>query len=146
MKYLKLLWCLIVAAFACPDSFCESAVEIEPSRYSFNDLLDAIAEVESGGDPNAYNEAEDAVGLFQIRKIYVDDVNRILGRNVFCYADRLDPDESRMMVAVYLGRYGVCRPIEALARIHNGGPRGWKKKSTIPYWEKVKKELDKGVK
>ena len=30
---------------------------------------------------------------------------------------------------------------EAIARIHNGGPMGWRKESTKPYWEKVKKAM-----
>ena len=32
---------------------------------------------------------------------------------------------------------------EVLARIHNGGPDGMFKATTIPYWHKVKKELKK---
>jgi hypothetical protein len=30
---------------------------------------------------------------------------------------------------------------EVLARIHNGGPKGYKKTATVKYWNKVKKEL-----
>jgi len=30
---------------------------------------------------------------------------------------------------------------EDLARIHNGGPNGYKSKLTIKYWERVKKYL-----
>ena len=35
------------------------------------------------------------------------------------------------------------RPVtqEDIARIHNGGPNGYKKKSTEKYWQKVKKVL-----
>jgi len=33
------------------------------------------------------------------------------------------------------------RALEALARIHNGGPRGAAKPATAPYWAKVKTEL-----
>ena len=32
---------------------------------------------------------------------------------------------------------------EVYARIWNGGPDGWKKRSTLKYWKKVKKELKK---
>jgi len=31
---------------------------------------------------------------------------------------------------------------EVLARIHNGGPNGHKKKATLEYWEKVKEALE----
>jgi hypothetical protein len=30
---------------------------------------------------------------------------------------------------------------EVFARMHNGGPTGYKKSATIEYWQKVKKEL-----
>ena len=30
---------------------------------------------------------------------------------------------------------------EDMARIHNGGPDGWKNPATAAYWEKVKKNL-----
>ena len=30
---------------------------------------------------------------------------------------------------------------EDLARIHNGGPNGYKNKLTVKYWERVKKHL-----
>ena len=39
-------------------------------------------------------------------------------------------------------RLGRKPTLEDIARIHNGGPNGWKKKSTDAYWAKVKKELD----
>ena len=32
---------------------------------------------------------------------------------------------------------------EKVARIHNGGPRGYKKKATEKYWTKVKKVIEK---
>ena len=48
------------------------------SAPTFEDLLDAIEWVESKGYPNAIGDGGKAAGDFQIHKIYVDDVNRIL--------------------------------------------------------------------
>jgi hypothetical protein len=51
------------------------------------------------------------------------------------------------MFEIYMQRYatkhrlGRKPTLEDMARIHNGGPNGWKKESTKPYWEKVKKLL-----
>jgi len=121
----------------------------EASKYSIEGLLDAIAYVESGNDPNAWNEKEDAVGLYQIRKIFVDDVNRILGKPVFSYNDRWNPHKSREMAYIYIcywAKKAKGNKIEAMARIFNGGPKGWKKKCTKPYWKKVKAELEKASK
>ena len=81
----------------------------------------------------------EAVGWYGIHKIYVDDVNKILGKEVFSYADRLDPAKSRRMVCIYLSHYaserrlGRTPTVWDLARIHNGGPNGHRKQSTITY-------------
>ena len=105
----------------------------------------ALAEVESGGDSSAYNKAEDAVGLYQIRPIYVRDVNRIVGHGAFTLRDRWDAVKSRCMVIIYLSHYGTEQRLGRaptfldLARIHNGGPNGWKKKATLAYAEKFER-------
>jgi hypothetical protein len=46
------------------------------------------------------------------------------------------------MAHIYLQHYGKGRSIEDMARIHNGGPDGWKKKCTEQYWLKVKAILE----
>ena len=38
-------------------------------------------------------------------------------------------------------RLGHAPTDEDIARIHNGGPNGYKNPATLPYWEKVKKYL-----
>lgn len=115
---------------------------------AFDDLLDAIEQVESGGDANAVGDCQE-VGPYQLTKIYVDDVNEILGKNEYTYDDRWDRDKSREMVTIYLhwyheigGYISENKRFEAMSRIHNGGPDGYKKPSTIPYWLKVKERLE----
>ena len=95
-------------------------------EYNFDDLLQALADVESSNDPNAYNKREFAAGLYQIRPIYLKDVNRILGYPCFSLDDRYDPIRAAQMVFVYLSHYGRCMNIAFLARIHNGGPDAWR--------------------
>ncbi len=125
-----------------------------PERLiTLDDLLNAIEQVESGGDANAVGDGGAAVGSFQIHKIYVDDVNRIqlakheerhMGYLPYKYHWRKDRNISRDMVSIYLRYYATMRRIdrkptaEDMARIHNGGPNGWKKDSTKEYWGKVK--------
>jgi len=62
----------------------------------------AICWVESRNDPNAYNAAEDAAGIAQIRPCYLQDVNDYLGAAVFGLADRYDPEDSRAMFETYM--------------------------------------------
>lgn len=110
-------------------------------------LLSALIQVESSNNPRAHNKAEDAVGVLQIRRIFVDDLNRIYGPPHYTYADRWDSQKSKEMATKYLMHYGTTRRLgrkptqEDFARIMNGGPNGWKKDSTKKYWVKVEKEL-----
>ena len=128
------------------------------SLITFEDLLDAIEWVESRGDANAVGDGREAIGAFQIWKIYVDDLNQIYKAKHtdkyshpmhWDYCHRRDKVCSRIMVRDYLGYYateerlGHDPTFEDMARIHNGGPDGWKNESTKAYWQKVKARLDK---
>ena len=120
------------------------AVEV-PER-----LLDAIAKVESNNNPRAEGDRDKngnprAIGMYQIWKIYVDDVNRMSSKK-FTYEDRWDARKSREMVRIYIEFYsrhyerttGRKATVEVMARMHNGGPSGWCKDGTRSYWRKIK--------
>ena len=110
------------------------------------DIIDAIIQVESTGNDNAYCKPEDAVGCLQIRKTMVDDVNRILGRQgvtndlLYSYSDRWDRGHSVQMLKIYCTHYNLTAA-EDIARCWNGGPRGNSKQATLGYWLKVQQEL-----
>lgn len=108
----------------------------------FATLYRALIEVESGGDPHAVGDGGKAVGVLQIHPVMVRDVNRILGYDRWTLEDRWSAAESRAMFEVYLDHYGATSYEEA-ARKWNGGPRGPSKEATVPYWEKVRIELEK---
>jgi len=101
-------------------------------------LYAAIAQVES--DRGATSE-----NVYQIRNTYVDDVNRIAGSIVYSYSQIRSRGKSEGMMYVYWHHWGIHfqkktgRPVtlEVLARIHNGGPIGWKKPATVAYWNRV---------
>jgi hypothetical protein len=106
-------------------------------------LLDAIEQVESGGQADAIGDNGKAVGAYQIHKICVDDVNRILGEKIYTYSHRLNKAKSRQMCEIYIDHYGRNKTDLDKARIWNGGPRGHKKKATLKYAQKIKKHLNK---
>ncbi len=140
LNLLKALTSGLLAIFWPIERCCDGAVEI---NCNFEQLLDAIEKVESSGNPNAVGDNGEAIGAYQIHKIYVDEVNRILGWHNFSYDDRWDRDKSRWMVSIYLRHYGKGKSVEAMARIHNGDPvTGWRDENTKPYWLKVKAELE----
>ena len=128
--------CFIIACLLALSVFADKLFGAEPS----NDLLNAIAEVESGDEADAVGDNGKAVGAYQIWKIYVDDVNRISKKN-YTYEDRKSKKKSREMVKIFLNHYGGTT--EEMARKHNGGPKGHKKKATLKYWRKIKAELEK---
>ncbi len=118
----------------------------EESR--FEDVLEAIAIVESNANDRAVGDGGKAFGRFQIWAAYVKDVNRIAGTS-FSHSDAYNPEKAAYMVSIYLTHYGRVyerktgnRPSsEVLCRIHNGGPNGWRKPATVWYWLKCKKVL-----
>ena len=103
-------------------------------------LYAAIATVESDRGATDKN-------IYQIRRIYIDDVNRIvapLGIK-FDYGDVYSQQKSEEMMYYFWQYYGKSYQLETgkaptasiLARMHNGGPRGWMKNCTKGYWNRV---------
>lgn len=104
----------------------------QTQSFSFNQAIEAIAYVESKHHWNASGDGGKAIGYLQIHKIYVDDVNRILGINRYTYEDRWDPEKSREMTRIYLRHYATIKRLGHeptyidYAAIHNAGPRGFR--------------------
>ena len=120
-----------------------SSVEVVRSIPK-NNLIQAIIYVESRGNVKAHNVSEDAVGCLQIRPIMVREVNRLLAKNdipkVYTLEDRWNKQKSIEMFNVI--KDNTNNPTnEKLARNWNGGWNGYKKKSTLKYWYKVKEQL-----
>jgi len=114
-------------------------------------LIPILIAVESGGDANAVGDRGAAVGCLQIHEIYVDDANRLTGKNTYTYEDRYNRKKSIEMVKIVLAHYAPVQikslhrldQIVVLARIHNGGPLGYLKTSTMGYADKIVKEYKK---
>jgi hypothetical protein len=97
----------------------------------------ALHLVETGGRRGAIlGDGGKALGPLQIHRGYHADA-RIGGD----YSRCADLDYSKRVVSAYLQRYApkawAAGDVTALARIHNGGPRGDRKQATIPYAAKV---------
>ena len=126
-------------------------------RYSWRDALDAIRQVETGGEPNdgvgARGDGGAAIGPYQIHRIYHTDAaerDKTLTKYESCLSSK---SYSEKVMRAYMNRYaraelrrlqagqGTRADVEKVARIHNGGPRGHKKKATDKYWEKVSRHL-----
>jgi hypothetical protein len=106
-------------------------------------LLDAIRQVESGGDDRAVGDNGRAIGPYQIWRAYwIDACEYDPSLRDRGYEACFDAEYSRRVVIAYLSRYGQGKSAKELARIHNGGPRGHRKSATIAYWNKVQDALE----
>lgn len=123
-----------------------------------DELIYGVTRKENPGqDPDAVGDKHlrnKAYGLLQIRAPYLKDVNRIAGRKEvrrvwgkdrLTMADMKDPAKAEWAFHVYLWHYGnvytkKTRKVPTAyvyARIHNGGPNGWRDKDTVRYGEAV---------
>lgn len=149
---IRLLLTAVALAAAAPAA--------EAQTHTWRQALDAIRQVETGGLPNegagAKGDNGRAAGPYQIHSIYHTDAAE-RDKSLVSYARCLNSKSySERVVFAYMGRYaracrdrlqrgvGTLADIERIARIHNGGPRGHKKKATLGYWAKVKKALKTG--
>lgn len=110
-------------------------VNKEPAIQPYSKLLYATAMVETMGNTLAYNEFENAVGIFQIRQVRIDDYNRRTGNN-YALTEMYDPELSKK---VFLYFASLCRPheLERIAKGWNGsGPM------TEFYWKRIKEYLN----
>jgi hypothetical protein len=139
MKFFKqTILSLSVLAFISTQSMWYDRPIIE--TIPIDTLLIAIMAVESNFDTLAYNEKENAAGVLQIRPIMVSEVNRLLGENKYTLKDRWNKAKSIEMFNIV--RLHTKNPTnERIARNWNGGYTGHKKKSTLKYWDKVKKQI-----
>jgi len=111
------------------------------------DLLAAVCEVESNCDPSAVGDNGNAIGAYQIWYDYWYDAVTFKNNDNLKLSDGYescyDKDYSERVVLAYWGRYATIKRIgrtptdEDRARIHNGGPNGYKKDSTLKYWRKI---------
>lgn len=124
--------CLLVLV---PAWFAASAsAAVDPN--DIERLLDAIARIESHCDPNAVGDGGRALGAYQIHRVYWEDGTKLLGVD-WPHRDATDPKKARRVVKAYLLHYGKGKSLLDMARIHNGGPNGCRKKATLPYTRNI---------
>lgn len=111
-------------------------------------LIPFLIAVESNGNDNAIGDNGKALGCLQIWEICVNDVNRIY-KTTYKHKDALDRKKAVEICRLYLSYWGKHYEkktgkkvtLEVLARMWNGGPKGYKNKNTIKYWNKLKEAI-----
>ena len=151
-KILVVLVCLIMSSAYTADDYSKPTPK---KKTNWECLIDAVIEVESGGDDSAYNKRERAVGCLQIRPIMVREANRILKSygvdRRYTLDDRYSRAKSIEIFSMMAEEVTCCEFLsedeffEIVARRWNGGRRGCRKRSTERYWEKVKLSYEKQI-
>lgn len=123
--------------------FLFAFANLQLSAANLDQFFYALGQIEASGNPKAYNAKENAVGIYQIGKLYFLD-SGVKGVHSNCF----EASFAKIVCVKYFERYepNALKKLdfEALARLHNGGSNWRKHKAaTDKYWRKVKKELDK---
>jgi hypothetical protein len=126
--------CLTIVYHAvAPSSNSITVIELPPIQ-PYKALMNAIGLFETKGNTLAYNEKENAVGIFQIRQVRIDDYNRRTGNN-YALTDMFDKTLSEKVFLYFASRYKPCE-LEKIAKAWNGsGPK------TEYYWKRIKEKL-----
>jgi len=120
---------------------------------TFEKLLEAMNKVEASGKKTNVPPGDNGtrIGPLQISEPYwkeaaewLDSQTRVTIQHSWKHCNNWV--YSKIIVWAYMNRWASKALMEGnwerIARVHNGGPNGWKKKATIPYWEKISKALN----
>ena len=138
------------------DEYC---IPIEVEEYQVktidkeihaNRLIEALIQVESSGKEDCVGDKHliiPSIGVLQIRPIMVREINRILkiqGKDKrYKNKDRYSRVKSIEMFIIWRDYHHKDDSDEIISRCWNGGPKGYKRKKTLHYWNKVQKALKK---
>lgn len=135
----------LILAFILPLIQGPTLAEVDAARDALRPFLDALAVVESNGKDSAVGDNGNALGRYQIWEIYWHDAVEYCPELGGRYKDVTSKEYAERVVVAYLMRYGrkfiADNDLQSLARIHNGGPKGYKAKATLKYWKKVERAL-----
>lgn len=132
----KWLIVIFVSMFLAPSNPATLNLRFDIKPEIWERMVNAISKVESNHNDNAVNNKTNALGRYQMLKIYVDDVNRIIGKKKYKYSDRKNPKKAREMFDIYQHHYNPEKDIDKAIILHRG-KKSWK------YINEVKKEMRK---
>lgn len=120
--------------------------DLDAARAKLRPLLDALVQVESSGRDDAVGDAGNALGALQIWRVYWSDALEHAPAIGGAYEDVRTRVYAERVVVAYWMRYAAAAvrdgDLERLARVHNGGPRGHKKRATVGYWQRVQRAME----
>ena len=131
---------LMVLALTCGSVTAsgKSSKSKKTSGFNWNPVIEAIIQVESGGNAKAISG--NSVGAMQITPILVKDCNEILkkqkSKKRFTLNDRYSLAKSKEMFLLIQSYHNPENSIEKAIRAWNGGPN-YSMRATNRYFKKV---------
>ena len=135
---------LMVLMLACVPAPAgnNAAKSTNTSAFNWNPVMDAIIQVESGGNTKAVSGK--SVGAMQITTILVKDCNIILKKRNsklrYTLADRYSLEKSKEMFLLIQSYHNPENSIEKAIRAWNGGPK-YSVRATNRYFKQVMSKM-----
>lgn len=130
---------VLIGGVFCPNS-SKSDSTIIPNVVVTTDSLSewqvfimALVEVECERNPKAVS-TKNAVGPFQITKVYVEEINRLYNTS-FTIDDAFEFKHAYKMFTLMNDYYNPTKDIDKAIKLHNPGAGSW-------YNNKIKKRMD----
>ena len=127
---------------ALPALSAGHASKTKTSGFNWNPVMDAIIQVESGGNTKAVSGNQ--VGAMQITPILVKECNDILQKRKsdkrYSMADRYNVAKSKEMFLLIQSHHNPQNDVEKAIRVWNGGPK-YSIRATNRYFKKVMSQL-----
>jgi hypothetical protein len=118
---------------------------------TFEQFCAALAAVESSNNARAFNERENAIGIYQIRPAYFQDAQDFdKSLTKYKHGDCYDRTVAKLVITAYFKRYAPKafknKNFEILAKLHNGGCQWMNKNAKTQeklskYWSKVSNKI-----
>ena len=118
------------------------SISAQKKQFDWSPVMDAIIQVESKGNPKAFNRNGNCAGILQITPGLVKQCNIWLeakkSKKRYTLSDRYDVKKSKEIFVMVQSYYNKTNDVEKAIRIWNGGP-GYTKSGTNGYYKKVMK-------
>lgn len=120
------------------------------SASNLSEIRDVLKHVETNHNPFAVGDGGDSWGILQIQEGVIEDINRRYGTD-YAHRDAFDINCAEEIFELYITMWSEKleerekRDVTEfdIVRIWNGGPKGYKKQSTLKYLKKYKEYKEK---
>ena len=141
VKVVRKVLVLVAMMMACSVEV-SAGTNGKESSFDWTPVIDAIIQVESGGNPKAVNGP--SCGVMQITPVCVKQCNIILemkkSKKRYTLNDRFDVQKSKEMFLLVQSFYNRTNDVEHAIRSWNGG-QNYSRRATQRYYEKVMRHM-----